>query len=480
MGTNNVRRNTRSSSSTLDEILGRFDSHDYSRVETESSERNVRQALRNDSMDTYREPIYDTDTDYDEDESTGFCDDMDLEEELQNKNISKNGYTYQDVIDEINRKDLLNLSYGHEDDYSEGDDYGEPYEDGDNYDYEGGDDEDDYEDERKGVPIKLLVGLGVVIILVASFIGVRVVKDISNSKKAKENVVEVSTTVDDLKEKVDRLYASDEKKDIRSGVYVNDLNELYDELDGLADSEKKKDSYKLLYDELNTISGYMADKDTVSSMNDEGYDLNTSGLVSKIEDIKSNAASKYTVPGLVLSINSLCDTVNKDYEDYFSLKNELNTVKVEDFNPDNYKSRISSITHTVNKRELKDIYDKLVAEKKVLDAKTEEEKQAAEAERKALEESQEKAKKAAEASQKKAEEKAKEAEDKLAELQKKQEEFEKQLAEEKAKKAAEEKANSEQPSTEKVSGDDIDTENTDSGADSTDEGSDEGSLEDVF
>lgn len=375
------------------------------------------------SEEPYRNPTpLDDGLDYDEDdEATGFCDEDDLD----------NQFTYQDVIDEMLDKGMLNLSQ--EDDY--GDSQPDGYEDDDSYDESTYDEEgsfdDGFDDGRRGIPVKVLVGLGVILIVVSSVLGVKIIKGISSEKKASDEVVEeATTTVDDLQVRVDRLYTSDEKKDIRSGVYMNDLNELYDMLDGLADSEKDRDSYNALYDELNTISAYMVDKDMVTSMGSEDYDLNTSGLVSNLEGIKSNAASNYTVPGLVLSINSLCDAVNDEYDKYFSLKNELSTVKVEDFNPDDYKSRISAVKHTVNKKELKDLYDKLVASKKVLDAKTEEEKQAAEAERLALEEAQEKAKKAAEASQKKAEKRAKEAEEKLAELQEK---VENSLSEEKEK-----------------------------------------------
>lgn len=218
-----------------------------------------------------------------------------------------------------------------------------------------------------------------------------------------------TTTAADLQIKVNRLYTSQAKTDIKNSVDQDSLQNYYAALDALESKEKKTDTAVNIEHELDTVGYFISDKALLMEFDSDSYDLSSASLMESIEKIKSNTAN-YTVPGLALTANDLCTKIETDFNNYVSLRDELNAITdVTTFVPDTYKARVDAIKHTVNKNEVKTRFDQLSADKATAEAKSELEKQAAEKLQKEAEE----AKKKAEEENNKLKQELQDAQDKL-------------------------------------------------------------------
>lgn len=211
-----------------------------------------------------------------------------------------------------------------------------------------------------------------------------------------------------ISDRVENLYTSAKKEDIKSGITEGDLNTYYLELNEVSKNGKDVSSVQ---SELDTIGYFLSDKATLIGYDSEDYDLTTSGLQDSVDSIKENSES-YTVPGLAVTISDLCTKITGDYETFIALRSEMQGITdATTFDEEGYKSRIANIHHKPNQEELNAIYDNIVADK-----------QAAEAEQAlkdaATQEAQEKAQQAleeAQQTQKETQQKLEEAEKKLQE-----------------------------------------------------------------
>lgn len=205
---------------------------------------------------------------------------------------------------------------------------------------------------RKKIWITLLSVFGVLIIIAGSlFIYSKYIKQ--------DNSVEA------ISQRVDSLYTSPQKVDIKSGVTVNDLDKYYIDLN---EAETKGEDISAVSEELDTIGYFLSDKETLSEYDNEDYDLTTSGLQDSINNIKKNSEI-YSVPGLAVTISDLCTKVNNDYEEFISLRSELQSVTdVISFDEEGYKSKIATISHKPNQEELTAIYNNIVADKQAAEA----------------------------------------------------------------------------------------------------------------
>ena len=162
-------------------------------------------------------------------------------------------------------------------------------------------------------------------------------------------------------ESISRLYTTPEKTDIKSGISQNDLNEYYMELIGI---QKKGENVDNAVMELDTIGYFLNDKARLEEYNSDSYNLTTVGLTDSVAGILQNTR-EYSVSGLAVTISNMAKEVTSDYENFISLRQELNGISdVMNFDESAYKGRIDLVTHIPNKTELSAICEKLVVDKK--------------------------------------------------------------------------------------------------------------------
>lgn len=229
---------------------------------------------------------------------------------------------------------------------------------------------------RKKLRITLLSLLGVVVIGVG---GVAIYN----------NFIRQDNNLEAISERVDTLYTSAKKEDIKNGITESDLDKYYLELNEA--SEKGNDT-DILQEELDTIGYFLSDKATLMEYDSESYDLTTAGLQDSVNSIKENSES-YSVPGLAVTISDLCTKINGDYETFIALRSEMQGITdATTFDEEGYKARIANIRHKPNQEELNAIYDNIVADKQTAEAeqalKDAATKEAQEQAQKALEEAQ--------------------------------------------------------------------------------------------
>lgn len=297
---------------------------------------------------------------------------------------------------------------------------------------------------RKG----LIIGCSVTIAVVALGVGGYTVYDrFFNTKKALEAT----------EEDIDMLYTSIEKSDIKSGINQSDLNEYYMDLIGI---QKKGANVDDAVEELDTIGYFLEDKHKLEIYNSEEFNLSTVGLSDSISSILDNTR-KYTVSGLVVTINDMSKEVTEDYENFINLRQELNGISdVINFDAEWYKSKIESVDHIPNKTELNAIYEKLVVDRK-----------AAIAQKKVQEAADDQARAEAEKNLQEAQALQKKTQEELEATKKKLEEEAKKASEELSSGSSVEGSNLEEPSKEETDNTWKEQEGT---FDSTDSGSDGG------
>lgn len=242
--------------------------------------------------------------------------------------------------------------------------------------------QDPFPDEgnEKSSKVGLIAAIACAILVIASVMGTLFYVLNSNT-----------ITVKDIQVKVNRLYTSQAKSDIKKSVTEETLSRYYIDIDKLDSRKKKADSAVSLGHELDTIGYFLQDKATLREFDSENYNLATDGLLDNIKTIRENA-SNYAVPGLALTITDLCTKLEKEIETYNSLKEELSSITdYASFFPEVYEKKIDSVKHTENKRELKALFDNIVFEKAQLEAKEQAAKQINEETKRKAEEAQRKA-----------------------------------------------------------------------------------------
>lgn len=168
-----------------------------------------------------------------------------------------------------------------------------------------------------------------------------------------------------ITDRIDNLYTSVNKEDIKNGITISDLDQYYLDLNEASDNGEDISSAST---ELDTIGYFLSDKATLLEYDSEDYDLTTAGLHDSINGIKENTEA-YSVPGLAVTINDLCTKVNGDYETFIVLRSEMQGITdATTFDEEGYKSRIANIKHKPNQEELNAIYDNIVADKKAAEA----------------------------------------------------------------------------------------------------------------
>lgn len=172
-------------------------------------------------------------------------------------------------------------------------------------------------------------------------------------------------SIEAISDRVDNLYTSAKKEDIKNGITVSDLDQYYLDLN---EASKNGEDVSSLTTELDAIGYFLSDKATLLEYDSEDYDLTTAGLQDSINGIKENTEA-YSVPGLAVTINDLCTKVNVDYETFIALRSEMQGITdATTFDEEGYKSRIANIKHKPNQEELNAIYDNIVADKKAAEA----------------------------------------------------------------------------------------------------------------
>lgn len=179
------------------------------------------------------------------------------------------------------------------------------------------------------------------------------------------NFFRQDNSLEAITDRIDNLYTSANKEDIKNGITISDLDQYYLDLNEASDNGEDITSAST---ELDTIGYFLSDKATLLEYDSEDYDLTTAGLQDSINGIKENSEA-YSVPGLAVTINDLCTKVNGDYETFIALRSEMQGITdATTFDEEGYKSRIANIKHKPNQEELNAIYDNIVADKKAAEA----------------------------------------------------------------------------------------------------------------
>lgn len=182
------------------------------------------------------------------------------------------------------------------------------------------------------------------------------------------NFFRQDNSIEAIAQRVEKLYTSADKVDIKNGVTQSDLSEFYVEL---SEAARNGDDTKSVESEIDTIGYFLSDKEQLNEYNSEDFDLTTVGMTDSLNTIKANADS-YTVSGLAVTITDLANQVQSDYDSFIALRSELQGVTdVTTFDTTAYKARIDEVTHNPNKNELNALYDKLVADQQAAQAQAE-------------------------------------------------------------------------------------------------------------
>lgn len=167
----------------------------------------------------------------------------------------------------------------------------------------------------------------------------------------------------EMQAKVNRLYTSEAKIDIKNSVSLDTLESYYLSLKGISEEERKSNTAVGIEHELDTIGYFISDNAMVEEFLDTKYDLASASLRENIEKIKENL-NKYTVSGLSLTVKDKCTKIESELNEYEGLKAELSGITdINIFVPANYENRVNAITHEGNKKEVKIIFDKLCKDK---------------------------------------------------------------------------------------------------------------------
>lgn len=248
----------------------------------------------------------------------------------------------------------------------------------------------------KGAIIGIIIGsvalVGIIVTLVIMFVILPMSKGSDNSQ---ETTISAGV-LDDLQSRINMLYTDNLKSDIKDGYAVSDLDAFRKELKTLSNSTDVSDVEK----ELNTIEAYMTDSKKIKTYANLSFNIEPSYVSEDCTSVIQGCET-YTVAGLKATISNLAQGVLSDRNSYIDIKKSLSAVSdASTFNEGNYREKINSIKHEVNKKELQSMYDKLIsdkntalAKKKLKDAKDEAEKKLAQS---ALTEAQNKQKQAEE------------------------------------------------------------------------------------
>lgn len=213
-------------------------------------------------------------------------------------------------------------------------------------------------DKKKRNKKRIIVGfsiLGIILALIAVFF-------------VYTNFFRQDNSIEAIAQRVEKLYTSADKVNIKKGVTQSDLSEFYVEL---SEAARNGDDTKSVESEIDTIGYFLSDKEQLNEYNSEDFDLTTVGMTDSLNTIKSNADS-YTVSGLAVTITDLANQVQSDYDSFIALRSELQGVTdVTTFDATAYKARIDEVTHNPNKDELNALYDKLVADQQAAQAQAE-------------------------------------------------------------------------------------------------------------
>lgn len=231
-----------------------------------------------------------------------------------------------------------------------------------------------------GAIVGIIIGSIAVVGIIVSLIIMLVIMPMSKGNKDVEGTTVSVGVLDDLQGKINMLYTDNLKSDIKDGYTASDLDEFRKELKTL----KNSTDISSVEDELNTIEAYMTDSKKIKAYADLSFNIEPS-YVSEDCTAINQGSETYTVAGLKATISNLASGVLADRNSYLDIKKSLSAVSDPlNFDEGNYQEKINSIKHEVNKKELQSMYEKLVsdkatalAEKKVKDAKDEQEKKLA-------------------------------------------------------------------------------------------------------
>ena len=199
--------------------------------------------------------------------------------------------------------------------------------------------------------INIVIVIGVIVILSV------VVFSFSRNKKI--------SSLEDLTSSIENLYTSNKKDEIKKSVSINSLGKYYTRLEELG--SLNLDMKKELSNELDTISFYIEDKETLEEIGSSDYDLNTNDYLNKVRDIE-NSIVGYSVTGLAVTITNSLNTIQNEYKVYSDLKNEMSTVvDYMSFDTKAYQKRVNEITHKKNKEELEGLLNTIKLEKTKLE-----------------------------------------------------------------------------------------------------------------
>ena len=207
--------------------------------------------------------------------------------------------------------------------------------------------------KKKKWPIVVGVLCG---LLVLTFIALIVVYNLMNNKNAR---------VDSVEESINSLFVDPERSDVIDGLTIEDIVPIYNDI---VELDKKGVDVSQYSRDLYTVGYYLEDSETLDKFESNEFDLTTTGMMDDITKIKKNT-EKYSISSLALTIMTRATNIEKQYNEFISLRDELNRIDLASFDETKYRELIVGITHIPNKIELDAICDNLVANKAAEEAR---------------------------------------------------------------------------------------------------------------
>ena len=197
-------------------------------------------------------------------------------------------------------------------------------------------------EEKKSFLNKKIV-VGSVIMLVAlgvSAVGYNAISDKNNSK--------------DLEKQIERMYTSSSKDDLKKGVDSDKLEKCYNKLEDV--DKKERVAFE---DELDTMSSFIEDKDTLERLNSPDYNLNSSDFDSSLEKVK-RSVSVYKVSSLADTLKVLINRIEGDFKNYSIAKEKINSnIGNKNANIKELQGFVSKVNHNPNREDLQNILNNI-------------------------------------------------------------------------------------------------------------------------
>lgn len=160
-------------------------------------------------------------------------------------------------------------------------------------------------------------------------------------------------SLDNIKPRIEELYISNEKSELKQEITEEDVAKILADIDGLQTKESDIAERDGLRNEVKTIQSYMSDRKVLSVMLQEGYDLDNADYSSKVTGVNTSL-SGYKVQGLATRVREMLTEISDEKSSYENIKQALiGVASGTDVNPEEYIPDIDAkINHKTNKEKL--------------------------------------------------------------------------------------------------------------------------------